>query len=47
VAVLAWLTVEGFVSLWCAWGAVTSLLIAAHLRAVEIRLSPPATETAA
>jgi hypothetical protein len=32
VGVLAWLTVAGFVSLWCAWAAVTSVLIAHHLR---------------
>ncbi len=32
VLVLAWLTESGFVSLWCAWAAVTSILIAAHLR---------------
>jgi hypothetical protein len=33
VAGLAWLTVAGFVSLWCAWAAVTSVIIALHLRA--------------
>ena len=33
VGVLAWLTMTGFVSLWCSWAAVTSLGIALHLRA--------------
>jgi hypothetical protein len=33
VALLAWLDQEGFVSLWCAWAAVTSVLIALWLRA--------------
>ena len=37
VAFLGWLTLTGFVSLWCAWAAVTSLLIAVHLR----RLNAP------
>lgn len=29
---LVWLTMTGFISLWCAWAAVTSLIIAVHLR---------------
>jgi len=32
VAVLARLTIDGFASLWCAWAAITSGAIAAHLR---------------
>jgi hypothetical protein len=32
VAVLAWLLASGLASLWCAWAAVTSAFIAAHLR---------------
>ena len=32
VAVLARITIDGFASLWCAWAAVTSGAIAAHLR---------------
>lgn len=32
VAVLAWLLASGLASLWCAWAAVTSVLIAAYLR---------------
>jgi hypothetical protein len=30
--VLAWLDKTAFISLWCAWAAVTSVAIAAHLR---------------
>jgi hypothetical protein len=32
VAILAWLESSALTSLWCAWAAVTSLAIAAHLR---------------
>jgi hypothetical protein len=32
VSTLAWLTMDGVISLWCAWAAVTSVLIDAHLR---------------
>ncbi|CAI7979278.1 conserved membrane hypothetical protein [Frankia sp. Hr75.2] len=32
VAVLAWVSTEAVTSLWCAWAAVTSVAIAAHLR---------------
>jgi Family of unknown function (DUF6629) len=32
VTTLAWLTMDGVISLWCAWAAVTSVLIDAHLR---------------
>lgn len=32
VSVLAVVVAEGVISLWCAWAAVTSLLIVAHLR---------------
>lgn len=32
VANLAWLTVSGLTSLWCAWAAVTSVAVAAYLR---------------
>jgi hypothetical protein len=31
---LMWLTVSGFVSLWCFWAAIASIVIAAHLRRV-------------
>jgi hypothetical protein len=32
---LMWLTVSGFVSLWCFWAAIASLVIAHHLRLVS------------
>ncbi len=32
--VLAWLTLNGFISLWCFWAAIVSILIALHLRRV-------------
>jgi hypothetical protein len=32
VPVLAWLTMSGFVSLWCFWAAIVSVLVARHLR---------------
>jgi len=31
---LMWLTVDGFVSLWCFWAAIASIVIAVHLRRV-------------
>ena len=34
VCALAWADRNGFVSLWCAWAAITSIAIAAHLRRV-------------
>jgi hypothetical protein len=32
VAVIAWLTVDGFASVWCGWAAITSGAIALHMR---------------
>jgi uncharacterized protein DUF6629 len=32
IPVLVWLTVSGFVSLWCFWAAIVSVVIAFHLR---------------
>jgi len=37
VAVLAWLMATGVISLWCAWAAVTSIVILIHLRTEESR----------
>lgn len=34
VPILMWLTVNGFVSLWCFWAAIVSIMIAFHLRRV-------------
>jgi hypothetical protein len=35
VTLIAWLLASGLASLWCAWAAVTSVLIARHLRRVD------------
>jgi hypothetical protein len=35
VLLLAWLNQTALISLWCAWAAVTSLLIVAHLRRLD------------
>jgi hypothetical protein len=35
VVLLAWLVSSGFVSLWCAWAAITSFLIAMHFRGAD------------
>ena len=35
VTILAWLTVSGLTSLWCAWAAVTSVALAAYVRRVR------------
>jgi hypothetical protein len=34
VPVLAWLTLNGFISLWCFWAAIASVVITFHLRRV-------------
>lgn len=39
VTVLAWVVVTGVTSLWCAWAAVTSVVIAAHLRERRARVT--------
>lgn len=38
---LAWLSSTAFISLWCAWAAVTSVAIAVHLRAADPQLRTP------
>lgn len=35
VVLLAWLNLDGFASLWCAWAAISSALFALHLRYAE------------
>jgi hypothetical protein len=40
---LAWLNQRGFISLWCAWAAVTSIAVAVHLRYAQ---QPPPREPA-
>jgi len=37
VPVLMWLTVSGFVSLWCFWAAIMSIIIDLHLRRTATR----------
>lgn len=39
VALLAWLLAGGLASLWCAWAAVTSVLIAIHVRRSDVPAS--------
>ncbi len=46
VALLAWIDQTAFISLWCAWAAVTSLAIAAHVRA-EARPERPVLDAVA
>jgi hypothetical protein len=45
VAVIAWLTVDGFASVWCGWAAITSAAIALHMRVGRVgrvrRVTPP------
>jgi hypothetical protein len=40
VVIIAWLTVDGFASVWCGWAAITSGAIALHLRTGKIRRKP-------
>jgi hypothetical protein len=40
VPVLMGLTINGFVSLWCFWAAIVSILIARHLRHASVALVP-------
>jgi hypothetical protein len=39
VPVLAWLTLNGFVSLWCFWAALMSIILDRHLRRTQHRES--------
>jgi hypothetical protein len=41
VIVIAWLTVSGFASIWCAWAAVSSAAITLHLRFANPILNAP------
>ncbi len=42
VAFLAWLTIDGFASLWCAYAAVSAAVIAIYMRAATPPLGHPA-----
>jgi len=44
VPILMWLTVSGFVSLWCFWAAIVSIVIALHLRRVAEMRDPGGDE---
>ena len=41
VAIIAKLTVDGFASVWCGWAAITSAVIALHMRFAETRYAVP------
>jgi hypothetical protein len=41
VGVIAWLTVDGFASVWCGWAAVTSGAIALHMRVGRFHRTQP------
>jgi hypothetical protein len=41
VAVIAWLTIDGFASVWCGWAAVSSGAIALHMRVGGSRRAAP------
>ena len=40
VGVIAWLTIDGFASVWCGWAAISSGAIALHLRIGKIHRAP-------
>jgi hypothetical protein len=46
VGVIAWLTVDGFASVWCGWAAITSGAIALHVRVGKTRRATPLAATA-
>ena len=41
VGVIAWLTIDGFASVWCGWAAISSGAIALHMRVGKIHRAPP------
>ena len=44
VPVLMWMTVSGFISLWCFWAAIVSVVIDVHLRRTSARVRHRARE---
>jgi hypothetical protein len=40
VAVIAWLTIDGFASVWCGWAAISSAAISLHIRVGSRRVAP-------
>jgi hypothetical protein len=47
VGVIAWLTIDGFASVWCGWAAISSGAIALHMRVGTIRRAPSQVTQAA
>lgn len=47
VGIIAWLTVDGFASVWCGWAAITSAAIALHIRVGKTRRTPGLVTSAA
>lgn len=45
VGVIAWLTVDGFASVWCGWAAITSGAIALHMRVGKTHGATPLATT--
>jgi hypothetical protein len=41
IVVIAWLTIDGFASVWCGWAAVSSAAIALHMRIGRVHRAPP------
>ena len=41
VGIIAWLTVDGFASVWCGWAAISSGAIALHMRVGKTHRAPP------
>jgi hypothetical protein len=41
IGVIAWLTIDGFASVWCGWAAVSSGAIALHMRIGRLRRTRP------
>jgi len=46
VGIIAWLTVDGFASVWCGWAAISSGAIALHMRVGRVRRVVPVTANA-
>ena len=46
IAIIAWLTFDGFASVWCGWAAISSGAIALHVRIGRLHRAPPLTLTA-
>jgi hypothetical protein len=43
IAVIAWLTFDGFASVWCGWAAISSGAIALHMRIGRLHRARPLT----